>query len=109
MGNAHLSEQTNNKAAKTRARQLGRFYPHVLTSVGTITFLGIVNLLTSDSLWIQWPALGIGASVVIHAWRTFGAESLFGKEWEERKTAELTGEKAKRKNEEPLFEESPTD
>jgi hypothetical protein len=101
-----MNESDQALAARKRARELGRFYRLVLFGIATIIFLGIINLLTdSNSLWVQWPALAIGMGIAFRAWRTFGSNKLFGKEWEARKAAELLGQKPKRELEAEFFEE----
>ena len=100
-----MSEQQNYQAAKRRARELGRYYRHVMMSIAAVVFIGLVNLLASDHVWFQWPTLAVGGFLLLRTWQTFGAHALFGKEWEARKTAELMGEKPKLKKDEAYFEE----
>jgi hypothetical protein len=97
-------------AAKKRAREIAGFYRHAMSYFSTMMFLFVLNLITSPGdLWVQWPALIWGFFLVKQAWCVFGLGNSFGKDWEERKAAELMGRKPKRKNAEDYFDEIVTE
>lgn len=84
------------EAARKRARELGKFYRGLVSYATVITVLAIIDAFNpSDGWWFYWIALIWGFFLVKHAWRVFGPGKLFDKEWEERKAAELMGEKPK--------------
>lgn len=71
--------------ARRRVRQLREFYTHLTVYLLVNAGLFLLNLLTSPSeLWFQWPLLGWGIGVAIHALVVFGAGRWLGPEWEER-------------------------
>lgn len=73
------------KAAK-RVKELKGFYSNLISYCIVISFLLILNLITSPKqLWFYWPALGWGVGVAVHAMSVFAV----GKEWEERKLREI--------------------
>lgn len=54
--------------AKTRIESRMGFYTHLSVYVAVILLLVVINLLTSpDAIWFQWPMLGWGIAVVLHA------------------------------------------
>ena len=64
--------------------RLRHFYHHVAVFVVVIGFLALINLVTRpDNLWFQWPLLGWGLWLILHALRTFAKDRYLGHEWEE--------------------------
>ena len=101
-----MSEQDQYKAARTRARELAAFYKRLVLYIVGIPALAALDFITSPGdWWFHWAALGFGIMLARHAWCVFG-ENFFDKNWEERKAAELLGQKPKHKNREDYFEES---
>jgi hypothetical protein len=92
------------EAARERVKQLKDFYTHLVVYVAVILLLVAIDWLEGDRAltWAYWPALGWGVAVVIHAAHTFVLEGIWGPDWEERKAAELLGEKPKRKGLGPM-------
>ncbi|WP_288376922.1 2TM domain-containing protein [uncultured Chryseobacterium sp.] len=83
--------QAYEKAAR-RVKELKGFYGNLTSYVLVISFLVILNLITSpEYLWFVWPMMGWGIGVAAHAAGTFG----IGKDWEERKIKELMDEERK--------------
>ncbi len=79
-------EDERYKAARSRVQQLRAFYTHLATFLVINVFLVVLNLITSpDTLWFYWVTLGWGVGLVIHGLQVFGAWTIFGKDWEERK------------------------
>jgi hypothetical protein len=96
------------QAAQKRARELASFYRRLVTYAVVIAFLAVIDTFdSSDGWWFYWVALFWGFFMLKRAWCVFGPTALFDKDWEERKIAELMGEKSKRKskNAEDYFEE----
>ena len=86
-------EDPRYKAAKKRVGELKEFYTHLVVYITVNFFLFIIDLQDGELSFFFYPLLGWGIGMVIHAWETFAVS----KSWEERKIAELMGEK--RKNE----------
>lgn len=90
------------QAARKRARALREFYSNLVSYISVCTMLVVINLMTSgDISWSRWVILFWGIGVGVHGIKLFLPQ--FDKEWEERKTLELMGEKPKRKNDEGYF------
>jgi len=78
--------------ARTRARQLRRFYGSLVTYVLVCALLLVIDLATGSSgdtfiglNWAYWPILGWGVFVLMHGVRVAFPAS----DWEERKAEEL--------------------
>ena len=96
--------------ARKRAKEMAEFYRHAMTYLFFISLMAVMNLAFSpDDIWFPIPALIWGFFLLKQAWCVFGAGNLFGQDWEERKTAELMGQKPKRKNADDYFEEVPAE
>jgi len=75
--------------ATRRVKELKGFYGNLTSYVLVISFLAVLNVLTSPGyLWFFWPMIGWGLGIAAHAVTTFG----IGKDWEERKIKELIEE-----------------
>ena len=82
-------EELAYQKAATRVKELKGFYGNLTSYCLVISFLAVLNLLTSpEYLWFLWPMLGWGIGIVAHATTTFG----IGKEWEEKKINQLMHE-----------------
>jgi hypothetical protein len=44
---------------------------------------------TTDFLWVLFPALAWGFSLLMHGMKAFGYNPILGRNWEERKIREL--------------------
>ncbi len=79
--------------ARKEARAQRAFYTHLTAYVGVIALLVFINISTGDGLegnwWVQWPAMGWGIGLAIHALTTFRGGAFLGSGWEEKKVAEL--------------------
>ncbi|MEE9428993.1 MAG: 2TM domain-containing protein [Paracoccaceae bacterium] len=79
----NLSPEENSVSRQVR-RERG-FYVQVVTYLGTLGFLYILNIMTNpDSLWVIWPALGMGMASFFQAIRVFGPERRIGGSWEHK-------------------------
>ena len=60
------------QTAKKRVEAKIGFYTHLTVYVAVILLLMVINLLTpSSTIWFQWPMLGWGIGVVLHALTVF--------------------------------------
>ena len=85
-----IAEDEAYQRAKKRVKDIKGFYSHLFTYILVNALLFAINMITSpDSLWFYWPLLGWGVAVVAHGFSVFAAESLLGREWEERKTRDI--------------------
>ena len=56
------------QSAKKRVEAKMRFYTHLAVCAAVIFFLAILNFITSPgAIWFQWPLMGWGMAIVIHA------------------------------------------
>ena len=96
---AIMQDDKRYKAAKKRVNEIREFYTHLVVYVAVIAFLSVINVLITPGFpWVLIVMSGWGIGIVMHAWDAFGQYHLLGKDWEERKIAELLGEKSKRDN-----------
>ena len=73
--------------ARRRVRAQRDFYQHVIVYAAVMSMLFLINLATSPTWWVQWPAMGWGLLLVLHG--VFTNTGLLGPAWEERRVAEL--------------------
>ncbi|MHA6325896.1 2TM domain-containing protein [Roseivivax sp. CAU 1753] len=67
------------QSAKKRLEARMGFYTHLSVYVAVILLLVVINLLTSSgSLWFQWPMLGWGLALALHALAVFVFPGRFG-------------------------------
>ena len=86
-----MDEKKTYERALARVRALREFYIHVAVYVLVIGGLLAIDWLTQPPglVWIYFPAVGWGVGLAIHAFMVFGADRLFGADWERRKVREL--------------------
>lgn len=75
--------------ARKQVQEIRGFYTHAGVYVLVITGLWILNAMTGEGWWVQWPMLGWGIGVASHGLSVFAGRTFFGPEWEARKVAEL--------------------
>jgi signal transduction histidine kinase len=63
------------RARRRAAAQVG-FYTHLMSYLGVIAFLALINLLTARYPWFVWPALGWGIGLFAHYMAVFGSRVL---------------------------------
>jgi len=85
------------KAAQKYVRGVREFYTHLAVFVIFNAFLFALDVFTGSGWWFFWVTLGWGIGVAIHAYVAFIDNRYFNSAWEERKIAELLGEKPKRR------------
>lgn len=73
-------------------RRLRKFYQHCLRYVLVNLALVAVNLIqTPERLWVLWVIGGWGLGLLLHAFRVFGPDRMFGPEWEKRQVERRLG------------------
>ena len=82
--------ETDPKLAEARrhVRALKGFLSHALVFSCVMSGLFGLNSLTKTDWWVQWPLLGWGTGLLVHAMLVFTPFRLFGREWEEQKIQE---------------------
>jgi len=73
--NLSEEEQVLRRAKKRAAAEVG-FYAHLMSYLGVIAFLALINLLTTRYPWFIWPALGWGIGLFAHYMAVFGSRML---------------------------------
>ena len=80
--------------ARRRARAEVGFYTHVMSYLGVVAFLALVNLLTTRYPWFIWPALGWGVGLFSHYMAVFGGRLMRERFFEPAVEREVRREKA---------------
>lgn len=89
------SENRAYEKAQKRVKEIKSFYANLFSYGIIITFLMILNLITSPKhLWFYWPMLGWGIGVAAHGISVFS----IGRTWEEKKIREILEKQDQRKN-----------
>jgi signal transduction histidine kinase len=91
---ADKSEQAILKRARRRARAEAGFYGHLMSYLGVIAFLALVNLMTTRYPWFLWPALGWGIGLFSHYMAVFGSKVIRERYFEPAVEREVRREKA---------------
>ncbi|MCE3075173.1 2TM domain-containing protein [Chryseobacterium gwangjuense] len=93
-----IKNDSENKAyekAQKRVKEIKSFYANLFSYAIIITFLMILNLITSPKhLWFYWPMLGWGIGVAAHGISVFS----IGRTWEEKKIREILEKQDQHKN-----------
>ena len=75
---ASVSAATNETQAVFRARKRAKaevgFYVHLMSYLGVIAFLALMNLMTTGYPWFLWPAFGWGMGIFSHYMAVFGSQ-----------------------------------
>jgi signal transduction histidine kinase len=83
------------RRARKRARAEVGFYTHLMSYLGVIAFLALINLMTTPRYpWFLWPALGWGIGLFSHYMATFGSRMLRQRYFDPVLEAEVRREKA---------------
>lgn len=64
------------RRARRRAAAEVSFYAHLMSYLGVMAFLALINILTSRYPWFLWPALGWGIGLFSHYMAVFGSRML---------------------------------
>jgi hypothetical protein len=80
-----------------RVRRLRDFYIHAAIYVVVIGGIAVLNWMFSPNFWwVAFPAIAWGIGLGAHAVSVLFEDSLFGSEWEARKTRELMEREGRR-------------
>jgi hypothetical protein len=78
------------QAAKKRVCAIRDFYTHVVVYIVVNIGLFALNFVTSyGRWWFYWVIFGWGLGVLGHAYDVYGSNFFFGKDWEDKKIAEI--------------------
>lgn len=92
--NTSIENSAEEQRIIEHVKELKGFYTHLITYVVVISFLLVINLVTSaDYLWVIWPALGWGIGIVNHGLNVFEVFNLFGARWERKQIEKRLGRK----------------
>ena len=72
---ASTAEERLRRARRRAAAEVG-FYSHLMSYLGVMAFLALINLLTTRYPWFIWPALGWGIGLFAHYMAVFGSRLL---------------------------------
>ncbi len=64
------------RRARRRAAAEVSFYGHLMSYLGVMAFLALINILTSRYPWFLWPAAGWGIGLFAHYMAVFGSRTL---------------------------------
>tara|TARA_R110000868_G_scaffold121034_3_gene321168 strand:- start:65343 stop:65645 length:303 start_codon:yes stop_codon:yes gene_type:complete len=80
--------------AKERVASVKKFYAHLVTNIFVIILTGAINYYTNEWRypWFLWVVFGVSIGTIVRAFKIFGYDSLFGKNWEQRKIDEYMKE-----------------
>ncbi|MEJ2163870.1 MAG: 2TM domain-containing protein [Robiginitalea sp.] len=84
-----LDQNQKYQRARRRVSCIKGFYNNLLSYLFVIPILVWINLRTTDFLWVLFPALAWGFSLLMHGMKAFGYNPILGRNWEERKIREL--------------------
>lgn len=84
-----MDEREKLARATQQVEAITGFYIHLVVFVLVMVLLLIVNWATSPIWWVQWPFLGWGIAVLLHAWAVFGQVPHLIKNWQLRKIKQL--------------------
>ena len=68
-------DETLQRARRRAAAEVG-FYTHLMSYLGVMAFLALINLFTTRYPWFIWPALGWGVGLFSHYMAVFGSQML---------------------------------
>jgi len=85
------TNETKYVRAQERVAKLKRFYGRIFRGLLAIVITGAINYYLNEwrNPWFLWVVFGVGLSLSLKAFKLFGTNLLFGKNWEERKVKEI--------------------
>ena len=93
------AEMPQAMAIRQRVRRERGFYIHATVFVAVMALLFAIDHFTSPGkYWVQWPLLGWGIGLALHALAVFGGFSPLGADWERRKVEERLSRLANRRD-----------
>jgi signal transduction histidine kinase len=87
------------RRARRRAAAEAGFYGHLMSYLGVIAFLALINLFTTWYPWFLWPALGWGFGLFAHWMAVFGSHTLKQRYFDPAVERELRRERAEMQTE----------
>ncbi len=85
-------EEVLRQARRRAAAEVG-FYSHLMSYLGVMAFLALINLLTTRYPWFVWPAMGWGIGLFAHYMAVFGSHMLRQRYFEPALEREVRREK----------------
>jgi signal transduction histidine kinase len=82
------------RRARRRAAAEAGFYGHLMSYLGVMAFLALINLFTTWYPWFLWPALGWGLGLFSHWMAVFGSHTLKERYFDPALERELRRERA---------------
>lgn len=85
------TNETKYIRAQDRVAKLKRFYGRIFRGLLAIVITGAINYYLNEwrNPWFLWVVFGVGLGLSLKAFKLFGINLLFGKNWEERKVREI--------------------
>jgi len=74
--------------ARRHVARLRGFYTHAAVFVVVMLLLLLIDASGGGRWWVQWPLMGWGVGLAVHALYVFGLGGALGPEWEDRKIRE---------------------
>lgn len=90
----HDDENEILRRARRRAAAEAGFYAHLMSYLGVIAFLALINLFTTRYPWFIWPALGWGIGLFSHYMAVFGSRVVKQRYFDPAVEREVRREKA---------------
>jgi 2TM domain len=87
-----MADDPRVQVARRRVAAMQGFYTHLGIYVAVIALLAVIDFMTGEGWWVQWPLFGWGIGVFFHGIGVFGwpfTMRLFSRDWEERKIQEI--------------------
>jgi hypothetical protein len=84
-----MDEHEKLALAKQRVEAMTGFYIHLTAFIIVNAILFIIDAMSGPGWWVQWPILGWGIGIVVHALVVFGRSPNFITNWQLRKIREL--------------------
>ena len=82
------------RRARRRAGAQAGFYAHLMSYLGVIAFLALINLFTTRYPWFIWPAFGWGIGLFSHWMAVFGSHMVRERYFDPAVERELRRERA---------------
>jgi len=82
------------RRARRRAGAQAGFYAHLMSYLGVIAFLALINLFTTRYPWFIWPAFGWGIGLFSHWMAVFGSHLVRERYFDPAVERELRRERA---------------
>ena len=64
--------KSNYDKARNRVKKKVEFRSHLVSYLVVMAFLFGINILTSNYMWVMWPALGWGLGLAFHGFEAYG-------------------------------------